>query len=571
MAFATVVISNEVSAQNPGIDIDALQQAIDMAGADWIAGDTPMSVLSSEQRSALLLPIEEIEERNARPESDSPLMSTYSRVLGPDVDPSMSRLDWHDINGEDWTSPVRQQGICGSCWAFGPIAAAETWINILKDNPHLDFDLSEQYMVSCAQWGSCAYGGNPDVVLDFMQTTGVPDEVCMPYKSGDTGMDGVCTNKCADWASRVVKITNWGQIRNSIQNQAQIKNLLAQGPMSMSMDVYADFSAYTGGVYQHVSGASEGGHALTLIGWDDSHNSWIIKNSWGVMWGEAGFAEMVKTDISINNKSWEWLNMPNPPLLGIPCIEEDALAIEAYQGGLPGEVTIEVSNCGEQTLHWSSEPYYGSVTGWMSTDPTQGTLNVGASTEVTIYADPEGLAPQVTRFAGLTIKGDHRDADLPVTFSVKRPTPPQARFTADPQSGKAPLEVQFTLEATGTFDTIEWDFGDGETSSDQNPAHIYKDPGNYTVKLTVSGTSGNSTKEKENLIKVSGENVDEDAGTDDGNDDDDDVDVEDDYDAGSEEYGAEESVGGCGCNTPASRPSGNGLLTLINLLKGGLK
>ena len=68
-----------------------------------------------------------------------------------------------------------------------------------------------------------------------------------------------------------------------------------------------------------------------------------------------------------------------------------------------------------------------------------------------------------------------------------RTASPTAAFTASPTSGSAPLSVAFTDASTGSIASWLWDFGDGATSTSQNPSHTYSDPGTYTVTLTVSG------------------------------------------------------------------------------------
>ncbi|WP_301664451.1 PKD domain-containing protein [Methanoculleus frigidifontis] len=80
--------------------------------------------------------------------------------------------------------------------------------------------------------------------------------------------------------------------------------------------------------------------------------------------------------------------------------------------------------------------------------------------------------------------------------------PPVAAFSATPTSGTAPLTVQFTDESTGVIDTCRWDFGDGGTSTDQNPQHTYGAAGTYTVALTVANGAGSCTEEKVGCICV---------------------------------------------------------------------
>jgi len=80
---------------------------------------------------------------------------------------------------------------------------------------------------------------------------------------------------------------------------------------------------------------------------------------------------------------------------------------------------------------------------------------------------------------------------------------PEARFAATPTTGQVPVLVQFTGISGGNVSTWEWDFdNDGVVDSSlQNPQHIYNQPGNYTVTLTVSGPSGNDTEVKVDYLK----------------------------------------------------------------------
>lgn len=80
--------------------------------------------------------------------------------------------------------------------------------------------------------------------------------------------------------------------------------------------------------------------------------------------------------------------------------------------------------------------------------------------------------------------------------------PPTADFSATPVIGEAPLTVSFTNLSTGEITDYEWDFGDGETSADSNPAHLYDAVGVYTVSLMISGPGGSDTEIKVNYIIV---------------------------------------------------------------------
>ncbi len=80
--------------------------------------------------------------------------------------------------------------------------------------------------------------------------------------------------------------------------------------------------------------------------------------------------------------------------------------------------------------------------------------------------------------------------------------PPVAHFGADPIMGTRPLSVQFSDSSTGSIDTWSWDFGDGNTSTEQNPEHTYETVDTFTVSLTVTGPGGSDTETKVDYIAV---------------------------------------------------------------------
>ncbi len=86
---------------------------------------------------------------------------------------------------------------------------------------------------------------------------------------------------------------------------------------------------------------------------------------------------------------------------------------------------------------------------------------------------------------------------------VKQQTGPATDFSASPTSGPAPLAVTFKDLSTGTVSSWSWGFGDGGTSSEQNPTYTFNAPGTFTVSLTVTGPGGSTTEIKTNFISVS--------------------------------------------------------------------
>ena len=100
-----------------------------------------------------------------------------------------------------------------------------------------------------------------------------------------------------------------------------------------------------------------------------------------------------------------------------------------------------------------------------------------------------------TYTVSLTITGDGGTDGETKTAYITVYTAVHADFSADVTSGIAPLTVQFTDLSTGDYDTLAWDFGDGSTSNEQNPTHIFVIPGNYVVVLTVTGPGGTDSAE----------------------------------------------------------------------------
>ncbi|NJM15161.1 MAG: T9SS type A sorting domain-containing protein [Bacteroidales bacterium] len=208
-----------------------------------------------------------------------------------------------DPVGSGWITSIKNQGGCGSCWAFAATGTAEAIAN-LYFNQHLNMDLAEQDALSCSGAGTCA-GGWPGLTLDYFAGTGVVNESCFPY----AGSDLACSQKCASPAE-LVKIG--GQIafpEQGSKTEDELKRMLIKyGPIS-------------GGVYPW-------SHALVMVGYkvlkagdylyhktyDNSvfmtlqpgdpligRTAWIFKNSWGESFGEDGYINLV-TDIS--NIGW---------------------------------------------------------------------------------------------------------------------------------------------------------------------------------------------------------------------------------------------------------------------------
>jgi len=260
--------------------VQKLEQVIGAAGGGWVAGGTSVSRLFPTERQHPL--------GLAAGALDPAFLSRLPARAAPVLVASLpASIDWRD-HGGDWTTPIRDQSDCGSCVAFATLGAVESRLEIYHNDPNETPDLSEQHLFFCGG-GDCEYGWYPSAAMSFTRDIGVVDETCDPYDANDH----TCS-LCTDWQIRATRIHCWYYV----YGRDDVKYYLANyGPVEATMAVYTDFDSYTGGVYYHSEGEYRGGHAITLVGYDDDGGYWIAKNSWGTDWGESGWFRAAYGDV----------------------------------------------------------------------------------------------------------------------------------------------------------------------------------------------------------------------------------------------------------------------------------
>jgi hypothetical protein len=214
-------------------------------------------------------------------------------------------FDWKDNTG-NWMTPVKQQSPCGSCWAFAAVGAVEAQYNIVLNDPNYDLDLSEEYLVSdcCINCGSCK-GGASWTALNYIKESGISDEQCFPYvdnvdctynelgtckddtctyHTNNACSDATCSDRCSNWNERLFKID---EITSVEKNREAIKKYLVEnGPLTVSLYMSNDFDSKNR--MRCDPQGPQSGHAVILVGYDETDDYWIIKNSWGGRWGPEG-------------------------------------------------------------------------------------------------------------------------------------------------------------------------------------------------------------------------------------------------------------------------------------------
>ncbi|UEC39788.1 MAG: putative Papain family cysteine protease [Methanothrix sp.] len=199
-----------------------------------------------------------------------------------------SSFDWRSIEGEDFTTPIRDQGKCSSSVAFATIALMESMIKIANQDPKLQPDLSEAYLFPRGG-GKCESGAQFGRMLTAAES-GVCDELCCPY-AGDW-------KPCPDFKSRLTAITFSETIFSPEQAKAHIAST---GPLMSGMAVYADFFEHDGGIYSQDYGNFVGNHAILIVGYDEGEDCWIGKNSWGLAWGDGGWFRIKQGECGIGS------------------------------------------------------------------------------------------------------------------------------------------------------------------------------------------------------------------------------------------------------------------------------
>ncbi|KAJ3440629.1 hypothetical protein M0813_08899 [Anaeramoeba flamelloides] len=202
--------------------------------------------------------------------------------------------DWRDYGA---SPPVKDQSVCGSCWAHSVIGAIESQYYLATGTMP---NLSEQMVMDCT-WSTtvpgvanngCEGGNEPGTFEALKDLGGVMDEEDYPY----LGMDGYCG---FDQTKVVTKIDSYTNVSN---NQADVMDAIyTQGVLSIAIDAaHESFMFYTSGVYYEPKCSStELDHAVLLSGYGvspEGEKYWLVRNSWSINWGDQGYVKMSMKD-----------------------------------------------------------------------------------------------------------------------------------------------------------------------------------------------------------------------------------------------------------------------------------
>lgn len=258
------------------ISLSDVKRALEARGGtpSWMPGETRISKLyrPGEPSGFFGLSIDSEEEKELLRAASRP--DRFAAAL-PKPPP---RVDWRTTSGV--VTPIKDQGECQSCVAFATCAAMESaWAIMAIDRGETPpaIDLAEAHLFACGCGGDCCgKGWDFTDALTFASRSGVGLEEEFPYAPRD--------QDCRHVAPQLVVTRYQSMYPADLRNAA-----VARKPVVAGMRVYEDFLRYQSGVYEHVIGDHIGNHAVLVVGYDDEKQYWIVKNSWGVDFGEKGF------------------------------------------------------------------------------------------------------------------------------------------------------------------------------------------------------------------------------------------------------------------------------------------
>ncbi len=274
----------------------------------WEKGVEPAKTFSIQVEA--VGPFTGVDSSPTTPEARSAVESAVSLDEQPQLG-LPSSFNWCDEGG---CTLVKDQGNCGSCWAFATVGPLESKIK-LQDG--VEKDLSEQYLLSCNtdDWdcdgGWWAHDYHWNEIPSGESDAGAVYEVDFPYVASQVA--------CGPPHTHHEKIDSWAFVgpEYGIPSVADIKQAIYNhGPVSVAVCVGSAFQSYVTGVFETdewwACPLYDVNHAVVLVGWDDDPGVWILRNSWGTGWGESGY---MRIGYGISNVGYSANYIVYPPIV----------------------------------------------------------------------------------------------------------------------------------------------------------------------------------------------------------------------------------------------------------------
>lgn len=289
-------------------------------------------------------------------------------VAPPAAGTHAATVDWRNRFGASWITTVRDQNPCNACWAFAGTALVESMLKI----EHAYWARLSEGDLHDGLGSKCGDENNLGNVSTFLAAHGLADPGCWPWRTDDAAYAPT-----PDRSGRSVRMPAVTWIGDINQQKEWIDTT---GPIATFFEVWHDFDGYPGGyVYRRSTAASNydrGGHLMLIVGYDDAQQAWICKNSWGTMWGAAGYVLVGYGEASIDTYSKAGLSGLNPDPWTKRRLHNGNL-YESGNGALHRNLEVLSAAGGAVTHHWreGGPPWTWNVASHFGSDsPTCPTL-----------------------------------------------------------------------------------------------------------------------------------------------------------------------------------------------------
>ncbi len=399
--------------------------------------------------------------------------SLFPSMRGSDLPTSW---DWRT---QGIVTGIRDQGTCGSCWAFGTVGIMESalWMSGVND-----VDLSEQFLVSCNTSGwNCENGGltahmyHYDRVANNQSEPGAVLEADKPY----TATDGSCSQSY----NHPYRLNNWQFIVPSeftMPTVDAIKSAIyTYGPITAGVCAGSGWSGYSGGIFSTNETNQCGGstnHQIILVGWDDNNGNgyWILRNSWGSSWGINGYMN-IRYETSRVGEGTSWVTTAAIPVGSII-----SGTVKNAKGSALRGVIVTLNGDGTGSTTTDSQGNYSFV------DINDGTYTITA--EQSGYAfNP---ASRTLTVSGVNVTGQNFTGTPVKTYSI---------------SGTVKKASGATISVSGVLMALSGDRS-GSTTTDSRGNYKFTGilNGTYTITPAKAGCTFTPTNR---TVSVSGKTV----------------------------------------------------------------
>jgi len=308
ICLAFVVVNGCVIKPKPVVTQELIDE-INCKQSTWKAGPTRFMAMDEESIKRLM---------GVRPEYWEQIKSVPAIEHEPrnDLPENFDARDqWKECTS---IGEIRDQGSCGSCWAFGAVEAMTDRVCIYSKGAKMAHISAEDLVSCCDSCGFGCDGGFPQAAWSYYKSTGLvtggnynSNEGCEPYtiKSCDHHVNGSmppcgpeeptppCKQQCIPaYAKKFAEDEHYGASVYSVRASEIQTEIYTNGPVEAAFTVYADFLPYKSGVYKHTTGGVLGGHAVKILGWgvEDSTPYWLVANSWNPDWGDKGYFKILR-------------------------------------------------------------------------------------------------------------------------------------------------------------------------------------------------------------------------------------------------------------------------------------